>query len=311
MQQLLSLIAQHGGVTPQAAHQTLCGPDGPFSGTSPRRFAELLHNLAGERVLEQDPDGNLLLGPVGEQTVNHYTFYSAFQTPLEYRLLTAGRQLGTLPIDFPLRPGLLIVFAGQRWRVTGIDPRQRAADLAPAAGGQPPTFSGSGLTVHDTVRARMRTVLASTEVPAYLDPAATDLLSQARQAFQQQRLAQRSVLDLGSSSVIVPLAGTTTSHTLALELQAAGVDVSVDGLALTCHRSSRADVLAALRALVDHGPAHSLVLAAGVQAKGENKYDPWLTEHLLNQDYAARRLDTNASQATAARLLRQAFVERG
>ncbi len=67
VQQLLSLIAQHGGVTPQAAHQTLCGPDGPFSGTSPRRFAELLHSLAAERVLEQDSDGTLLLARSGSR----------------------------------------------------------------------------------------------------------------------------------------------------------------------------------------------------------------------------------------------------
>ncbi len=84
--------------------------------------------------------------------------------------------------------------------------------------------------MHDTVRARMRAVLAGSQVPTYLDPAATDLLAQARRAFQRQRLAQRSVLDLGSASVIVPWVGTTTSHTLALELKAAGLDVSVDGL---------------------------------------------------------------------------------
>ncbi len=309
VQQLLSLIAQHGGVTPLAAHRTLCGPDGPFAGTSPRRFAQLLHSLAAERVLEQDPDGTLLFGPVGERTVNHYTFYSAFQTPAEYRLRTARRQLGTLPIDFALRPGLLLVFAGQRWRVTDIDHQQRAVDLVPAAGGRPPSFSGSGRDVHDTVRMHMRTVLASGHVPAFLDPAAIDLLDQARQAFQRQQLAERSVLDLGSGSVIVPWVGTTTSHTLALELQAAGVDVSVDGLALTCPRNTRADVLDALRTLVANGPADPFVLAGQVAAKTENKYEPWLSEHLLCQDYAARRVDTRASHAAATRLLQQARAE--
>ncbi len=151
----------------------------------------------------------------------------------------------------------------------------------------------------------MRAVLASRHVPAYLDPAASDLLSQARQAFRRRRLAQRGVLDLGTGSVIVPWVGTTTSHTLALELQAAGVDVSVDGLALTCPRNTRADVLDALRSLVQRGPADPLMLAAHVPVKAENKYDPWLGNHLLNEDYAARRLDTTRSHVTAARLLQE------
>ncbi len=157
--------------------------------------------------------------------------------------------------------------------------------------------------MHDTVRARMRTILASTHVPRYLDPAATDLLAEARQAFQRQRLDQHSVLDLGSSSVIVPWVGTTTSHTLALDLQATGIDVSVDGLALTCPHHTRTDVLDALRSLVHRGPADPLELAAHVPIKAENKYDPWLGNHLLNEDYAARRLDTTRSHVTAARLL--------
>ncbi len=163
--------------------------------------------------------------------------------------------------------------------------------------------------MQDTVRPWTRTVLTSNHVPAYLDPTAIDLLAEARGAFHRQRLAERSVLDLGSGSLIVPWLGTTTSHTLALELQATRVDVSVDGLALTCPSTTRADVLDALHALVANGPADPLVLAEQVEAKAENKYDPWLSKPLLCEDYAARRLDTRASHAVATHLLQQAGAE--
>ncbi len=306
MQQLLSLIAQHGGVTAPAAHATLCAPDGPFAGTEGRRFAALLHSLAAAHVLEQDPDGTLLLGPLGERTVNHYTFYTAFQTPQEYRLLTDGQQLGTLPIDFPIYPDLLMVFAGQRWRVLHIDHRQHTIDLGRAIAGNPPRFGGTGLTVHDAVRTRMRTVLAGTHVPTFLDDAAADLLAQARRTFRQHRLADRNLLQQGSDTIIVPWAGTTTSHTLALTMNGMGVPCTVDGLALTCPRSSNITVLRALQQVVAQRPVDPVMLATSVELKTENKYDPWLSEDLLNQDYAARRLDTEASQRTARRLLQEA-----
>ena len=42
----------------------------------------------------QSSDGTLLPGSDGEQLVNHYSFYSAFQSAEEYRLVTSGRTLG-------------------------------------------------------------------------------------------------------------------------------------------------------------------------------------------------------------------------
>jgi len=55
-------------------------------------------------LIEQSPDGMLLLGGAGEQLVEHYSFYAVFQTAEEYRLLTGGTELGTLPVDNVLAP---------------------------------------------------------------------------------------------------------------------------------------------------------------------------------------------------------------
>ena len=302
VQQLLSLIAERGGIHPRQAHHTLCGEDGPFHGTDVQRFGLLLRALGKNKVLEQEADGLLLLGPVGEQTVNHHTFYSAFKTPEEYRLLHHGQQLGTVPVDFPLRPGLLIVFAGRRWQITGVQERQRAIDLVPAAGGRPPSFGGGGRAVHDTVRGRMRWVLAGNDQPAYLNPQAGEMLRQARDAYQRHELDQRTILPAGSGAIILPWAGTATSHTLALQLQLAEVPAGVDGLTITCPRSSPGRVLAALQEVADEPAADPVSLAATVRAREHNKYDAWLSPSLLNEDYAAHALDVPASQRLAQTL---------
>ena len=62
-------------------------------------------------------DGLLLLGVAGERIVNHYSFYAAFRSPEEFRLVANGRTLGTLPVDIPADAGLLLIFGGRRWKV--------------------------------------------------------------------------------------------------------------------------------------------------------------------------------------------------
>lgn len=306
VQQLLSLIAQHGGVTPVDAYRALCDVDGPFHATTAVRFKALLRSLADRDVIDQSRDGTLLLGEAGERTVNHYSFYAAFTSPEEYRLLSGGRHLGVLPVDFPLYIGLGLIFGGRRWRVTGIDDRQRSIDLARAAGGRPPTFGGDGADVHDHVRAHMRDLLASDRVPAFLNAPARRLLTEARDTFHRHGLATQSLLDRGAASLVVPWVGTRTGNTLTALLRHHGIEAVNGGLTITCERDNDAQVLAVLTLLASTGPADPLALAASVHGKQANKYDVWLDDALLDEDYAARALDTVGAHQTVMRLIREA-----
>jgi ATP-dependent Lhr-like helicase len=306
VQQLLSLIAQHGGVTPLDAYRALCDADGPFHATSTARFKALLRSLADHEVIDQSTDGTLLLGAVGERTVNHYSFYAAFTSPEEYRLLTSGRLLGVLPIDFPLYVGLGLIFGGRRWRVIGIDDRQRSIDLARAAGGRPPAFAGDGAAVHDHVRGHMRSLLASDRVPAFLNAPARRLLAESRETFGRHGLAEQSLLERGSATILVPWVGTRTGNTLTALLRHHGIEAVNDGLTITCERDSRQQVLAVLTLLAAAGPHDPIDLATSIKAKQINKYDVWLEELLLDEDYAARSLDTVSAHQAVLRLLHEA-----
>jgi ATP-dependent Lhr-like helicase len=303
VQQLLSLIAQHGGVTPADAYRALCDADGPFHSTTTVRFKALLRSLADREVIDQARDGTLLLGEVGERTVNHYSFYAAFTSPEEYRLLTGGRQLGVLPIDFPLYIGLGLIFGGRRWRVIGIDDRQRSIDLTRAAGGRPPTFAGDGAAVHDRTRAHMRDLLASDREPAFLNAPARRLLAEARDNFHRHELAQTSLLARGSATILVPWVGTRTANTLTVLLRHHGIEATNDGLTITCERDDATQVRTVLARLASTGPEDAIALATSVHGKEANKYDMWLDDALLDEDYAARSLDTNSAHQTVLRLL--------
>jgi len=295
-QQLLSLIAQHGGITPLQAHETLC-LHGPFAQVTPALFKMLLHALAPEKVdlITQASDGLLLLGVAGERLVNHYSFYAAFRTADEYRLIAHGRTLGTLPIDYPLMPGSLLIFGGRRWKVLAVDAQAKVVELVRSSGGRPPLFTGSGGEVADRVRQEMRTIYTTADVPAYLDATAVRLLAEGRANFTRFGLGEDPLLTSGVDTLIFAWRGDRILSTLAAALTSAGIDVAQDGVCLTMTGADRATAIAHLRTLLAEGPPDPVTLAARVGTKIVEKYDEQLTEELLNEAFAARSLDVDGA----------------
>lgn len=311
-QQLLSLIAQHGGITPQQAYQTLC-QHGPFAGVTPSLFKTLLRTLAAEKVdlITQASDGLLLLGVAGEHLVNHYSFYAAFCTGAEYRLIANGRTLGTLPVDYPLMPGSLLIFGGRRWKVLSVDARAKVIELVRSSGGRPPSFNGTGGEVADRVRQEMRRIYTTADVPTYLDAPAVRLLAEGRTNFTRFGLGEDPLLTGGADTLIFPWRGDRILSTLAVALTGAGIDVAQDGVCLTMTGATRAAAITRLETLLVAPLPDPVTLAAEVGTKIVEKYDDQLTEELLNEAYAARSLDVDGAWGALRQLLDSLSLDRG
>lgn len=291
VQQVLSLIAERGGVTAQQAWLTLCR-NGPFRTVDPPMFATLLRALGKRELIMQASDGVLLLAPKGERIVNHHSFYAAFDTPEEFRLLHRGKVLGTLPIDYPLTVGSYLIFAGRRWQVRAVDSQHKAVELDPAPAGLTPIFGGGGAMVHDRVRQEMLRLYRSDDPPPrYLDDVAVDLFQEGRANFRRLGLDRVSIIGAGGESFLLPWAGDRVLNTIVLQLQRLGIAAEVaDGIAI--HATVPAHQLeAAVASLADQGPADGVALARHAENKEQEKYDWALPEELLDLDFAARTLD--------------------
>lgn len=299
VQQLLSLIAQNGGVRPERAFRLLCGAGGPFTAVRADQFALLIRELALREVLVQAGDRTLLAGVRGDREVNHYSFYAAFRTEEEYRLVCGDTTLGTVPIGQPLREGQLLLFAARRWRVVAVHAEDKTIELAAAVGGLPVITGPDSGNVHSVVRARMRAVLAGDEQFGYLDPVAATMLRQARGAYAELRLDEREVLRDGTDALVLPWAGDRELGTLAQLLVGDGLDATVDGMAVRVVGSTVTTVLATLHALAERVPPTEIELAEQVRNKIVAKYDDWLGEELLSVQYATTHLDCAAAVAVA------------
>lgn len=295
VQQLLSALVQYGGLKAGQAWSLLCA-DGPFANISREHFTALLRTLGQEEILFQDSTGLLLLSPKGERITQHYTFYASFSTNKEYRIVTSGRTLGSMPINRPLVPGSFVVFAGRRWQVLSVSEEDLVIEVTPAAAGNLPGFTGgSGATVHDRVRETMRDILRTNTSLPFLDSAAQGMLREARDSYARLELDRIWIRQAGNQTQIIPWKGDRLQDTLQLLLNARGFRGANEGLCISLEGTTPGQVRGALRELASLDIDDATKMALNIQNKHREKWDGLLPEVLLDASFESANLDVNTT----------------
>ncbi|WNF11722.1 DEAD/DEAH box helicase [Stenotrophomonas geniculata] len=293
VQQLLSSIAQYGGLKAAQAYQLLCTDPGPFHGLSQDAFAELLRHLGQEQVLIQDSSGLLLHGPVGDRLVNHYTFYAAFSVDEEFRIVASGKTLGTLPVSQLLSPGQRILFGGRTWLVEQVEDAQKTIYVAAAKGGNPPLFNGSGGQVHTQVRQTMRRLYQQELEPVFLDPTASRFLQEAQSAYFHLGMDGKLLLDQSSNLLLLTWLGDSANEAIACLLNAQGLVSQADRLGVEISKAGTSldDVIKVLGRIARTPAPSPETLLHSAKNLTTQKWDGLLPTRLLQRSYASLRLD--------------------
>lgn len=288
-QQVLSLIAERGGVTAEVAWCVLC-ENGAFRSVTKKQLVSLLRCLGERDLILQGPDRTLYLAEKGERIVEHFSFYAVFSTPEEFRLVSAGRTLGTLALDTSITKDLLLVFAGRCWRVIDVDTQSLVVTVEPAPGGRMPHFEGGrGGLIHDEIRRRMREVWLSGSAPPYLDHLAQKLLVHGRSCFARRNLAGEPIQADGKDAVFMLCRGDRITNTVTVMLAARGHSVINLGPLIAVRDMEPGALRDEVARLAESIP-DPIGLAHRVRNKQEAKYDWVLDEALLSADYASRAL---------------------
>ena len=301
--QILSVIAERGGASAQRIYVTLC-QKGPFTTVDMPTFISVLRRLGEPNVdlIEQSKDGMILLGKSGEHLVEHYSFFAVFKTPEEYRLTSKGKELGTLPIENILAPGMTIIFSGRRWEIKELDDLEKIIQVIPSKAGKAPVFGGDPGDIADCVIQKMRTVLSGDEIPIYLDKIAVKLLMEARSNFSRMGFDRTSYIEISNESFILATwMGSVRTATLALALQSYGFQVqSYDGFLEVHKKDSTTNLLDALQ-LISQGNSKN-ILNDGTNLHFE-KFHSFLNIELLHMDAISSRLDIPALNQMATEII--------
>ena len=302
VQQLISVIAQYGGVTASKAWEILCG-NGVFDGITKTEFSDLLRALGAKDVLMQDSTGLLLLGGQGERIANHYSFYAAFTSEEEFRIVSAGKTLGSLPVSRPVEKDSYIIFAGRRWKVVDCHQAEKVIEVVPAQGGKPPLFDGMGGKVHNAVRMEMRLVLSTAEPIRFLDQQATAFLAEARSTYAKLGLGSTSVLQMGSTVMLFTWRGDWVNDTLMLMLARNGLRASNEGMYVAVYVEEAERVNNILEDIAADGIPAPEALAHTVKNNVSEKWDWLLPEDLLCKTFASRELDVEGAHVAVQSLV--------
>lgn len=305
VQQILSATAQKNGMRIGPLYQLLCGPATPFAGLDKNDFAALIRHLGTQDLLVQESSGTLLHGKSGEAFVNDYKFYAAFASEEEYRIIAGGKPLGTLPVSQMIMQGQRILFAAKTWIVDNVNDTEKVIHLIKASGGAPPMFTTSGGHVHSTVRQRMREVLRSNHVIAFLDPTAQRFVEEARLNYQTLELDNKMMIDTERFMLLFTWLGDTTNAALVCMLRAAGMRAVYDGPVLYIEKTTGHSEDDVIKALHTAATVQMPSLEDMLPEPGKLKHEKWdwaLPDDLLRKAYASIRLNLQEAQDWSASL---------
>lgn len=302
--QILSTVAERGGAYADQLYRVLC-QQGPFRKITKPIFVDVLRALGSPRVklIEQSKSGLLLLGEVGERLTERHGFYAVFKTPKEYCLVEEGRELGALPVNNILSPGMMLIFSGRRWLVREINEGSKVIVVVPAKAGSPPVFGGEPGEVHDKVVERMFELLENDCRPAYMDPPSLELLGEARHNYRRLGLSSNPIVSLGEGfSAVATRVGTIKTTTLALALRRCNMNVEQhDGFLLVREQRGGRTVSEAIE-------LNRKRVCDDIFSDQENlmfeKYHWCLSRDLLRLDALSSRLDVPALPELCRALLK-------
>jgi len=296
--QIMSFLKQKGGMPAADLYRALC-QQGPFRSVNKSQFAMLLRGLAGHDLIQQVPQGDLILGLLGERITARFDFYVAFQTADEFVIRCGQEEIGKLPATIIPPVGEHLLLAGKRWQVKEVIFEKKLVLVALSPGKKPRPFPGAGSEIHTRVMQEMKKVLLNNDEPAYLDQNSKTLLRAARQTAFIVGLDKSDVVVGRQSIQWFPWVGTRTMRTLGLLATAAKIANETDPLSINYHVSSPDEFHAHLREVTKNQP-DAVALARLMPKKAAERFDDLAPEQLLDEANAKSRLDVSEARAVCA-----------
>jgi ATP-dependent helicase Lhr and Lhr-like helicase len=298
--QILSFLKQTGGMSATDLYRSLC-QRGPFRCFDQPQFTLLLRGLGKHELIEQVPQGELILGLLGERITSNFDFYAAFQTNEEFTIRSGQQEIGKLPAAFIPPVGEHLLLGGKRWRVGEIMFDQKLVIVTLSHGKKPPMFFPSDAEIHTRVLQEVKAVLLNQDEPAYVDQKSQFLLRAARQTAAIASLDKTDVVFGQQTIQWFPWVGTRTLRTLSLLAKSSKIATDIDQISITYHLSSPDAFIAHVRATANSQP-DSIALARLMPIKMVEKFDDFVPEPLLDRANAQSRLDV-AGALEACRVL--------
>lgn len=289
IQQILSLVASFSGFYPKEGWEILCNR-GAFRNISSKIFLDLLKCMGKRGLLSQLNTGEIIVGKEGERLLRRLDFYTAFVAPVDYDVINTdgGNRVGMIQSLPEVKQQ--IILAGKRWVILRVDEKSRSIYVARIKSGGGISFSSDVPEIDEIITRKMRDIYMSDELYPYLDIASGSHqeLVKAREYFIENKLNMKFY----AGNSLFTWAGAKVNRTIALMCKLR-LKKNLDYNHLMVYGITPQDIAVILSQKQPSGDD----LAALVPRceKEKQQYDHFLSDDLLNHEYASTYL--NAGKA--------------
>ena len=287
LQQTLCFVQENGGAT-LAELSRLMRSVTPFRRLSSESYEELLLELCKPKVdlLRETAEGKYLFARNGEKLMESYEIYAAFEASLCWEVWSREEHIGSLSRTMPLEIGDQFPLAGRGWTVQSIQPLKNRILVKPSFGGTAPYFNFRGVAlIHESLAAEMRRVLAEgAPAPPDCDKVTATFLLEGRSAYHEAQLERQSFVEEKDVCHLFTWKGTKFNSLLAVLLRFKRFACEVSEVAVSVSSATRKDIS---EALSENLPSID-DLSGFLEHLDEGKFDKWIPERLLREDWAKR-----------------------
>lgn len=289
IQQILSLVASFSGFYPKEGWEILCNR-GAFRNISSKIFLDLLKCMGKRGLLSQLNTGEIIVGKEGERLLRRLDFYTAFVAPVDYDVINTdgGNRVGMIQSLPEVKQQ--IILAGKRWVILRVDEKSRSIYVARIKSGGGISFSSDVPEIDEIITRKMRDIYMSDELYSYLDIASGSHqeLVKAREYFIENKLNMKFY----AGNSLFTWAGAKVNRTIALMCKLR-LKKNLDYNHLMVYGITPQDIAVILSQKQPSGD--DLAALVPRYEKEKQQYDHFLSDDLLNHEYASTYL--NAGKA--------------
>ena len=194
LHQTLSILRSEGAMSPAQLASCLLTLD-TFSQVSKADYQVLLRHMLTRGLIEKTDEGTILFGAKGEQLINHYDFFTVFETPIEYTVKEGTKEIGLLYTLMPV--GERFLLSGRTWEVIEVDTKSSSIYVKFVGGMSSISWDSEGMyETNTTVLRAVYQVLTTDEVYGYLDEPSKQRLVDSRKGWHANIKPQTQAIQM-------------------------------------------------------------------------------------------------------------------
>ena len=289
--QILSLSVQKSGISYVNLQNIIL--KSAFQNTlNENDFKKLISHLIEKKLIHLDSYGLISAGAIGEKLVEHYEFYSVFQSSEQWSVLFNGDLVGQIPMTCNYQKGDRILLGARRWDIIEVNDASKKIIVIPGKKAKVPIFKASYGITNRMIHQKMKEIYESDEEYVFLDITSLTLLKEARKLFNEKyKQAQKSI------ETFQIFEGSVIQNTISIALKDLKISFAISECFLEIESNKQTWKEELKQYLANTSVAEKLCQNLSREAKLIEKYDHFLPDDLLEKSYIESRIDLSGALA--------------